>query len=259
MTSRPGEFSSLHTARRSAAGDAGHPIGVSGALSGAVAGTPDSPIGHKVRFERPFNSAQPSVQHQCGLEFTLLPQSAFPDDRHSPSRSEQMALVAPVPAHVGMELGTPEFFASGRCGGVRTPVMTVPEAAVNEAHGSESAKHEVGGTREVAVVQAVPQTACMESPAEVVRAQRAWRDLRRRIGAKRRLPAARPSASRSVRGMIPVCSCRHGASFRERNTVSVGLICSPCSREGGERVDMAGSGRYQGFGEPVFLRKHGIG
>ncbi len=119
-----------------------------------------------MRFERPFNSVQPPVQHQCGLEFTLLPQRAFPDDRHSPSGFEQMVLVAPVSAHVGMELGPPEFLASGRGGGVRAPDVTVPEAAVNEAHGSEPTKHEIGGTREVAVVQAVPQTAGMESTAK---------------------------------------------------------------------------------------------
>ena len=43
---------------------------------------------------------------------------------------------------------------------------TVPEAAVNEAHGSESTEHEIGSARELAVVQAVHQTARMESPAE---------------------------------------------------------------------------------------------
>ena len=44
--------------------------------------------------------------------------------------------------------------------------MTVPEAAVNEAHGSESTKHEIGGTRERAVMQAVPQTTSVESTAK---------------------------------------------------------------------------------------------
>ena len=77
-----------------------------------------------------------------------------------------MVLVASVPAHVVLELGLPEFLASCGGRGVWAPVVTVPEAAVNEAHGSESTEHEIGSTREFAVVQAVSQTACVESPAE---------------------------------------------------------------------------------------------
>ena len=127
---------------------------------------PNSPIGNEMRFERPVTSVQPPVQHQCDLEFSLLPQRAFPDDRHSPSGFEQIVPVAPVPAHVGMELCLPEFLAGGRVGGVRASDVTVPEAAVNEAHGSESTKHEIGGTRELAVVQAVSKIACVESPAK---------------------------------------------------------------------------------------------
>ena len=115
------------------------------------------------------------------------------------------------------------------------------------------------------VTRIVPDTSTIAADHTAIRCgrsrmpDRVWRDHRRKIGAKRRLPATRPAASRSVRGMIPVCSCRHGASFRERNAVSAGLIYPPCSREGREQVGMAGSKRRQGFGEPVFLRKHGIG
>ena len=77
-----------------------------------------------------------------------------------------MVPVAPVPAHVGMEFRLPEFLASGRGGGIPAPDVTVPEAAVNEAHGSESTKHKIGSTGKLAVVQAVPQTAGVESPAK---------------------------------------------------------------------------------------------
>ena len=119
-----------------------------------------------MRFERPVTSVQPPLQQQRGWEFTLHPQRAFPHDRHSPSGFKQMVLVAPVPVHIGLELCLPEFLASCRGGGVPAPDVTVPEAAVNEAHGSEPTKHEIGGTRELAVVQAVPQTACVESPAK---------------------------------------------------------------------------------------------
>ena len=126
----------------------------------------DSPIGCEMRFERPVTAVQPPVQHQCSLEFPLFPQRAFPDDCHSPSGFEQVVLVAPVPAHVGMELGLPEFPASGGSGCVRTSDVTVPEAAVNEAHGSESTEHEIRGAGELSVVQAVPQTTYVESPAK---------------------------------------------------------------------------------------------
>ncbi len=119
-----------------------------------------------MRFERPFNSVQPPVQPQRDLVSTLFPQLAFPDNRHSPSGFDQMMLIAPVPAHVGMELGLPEFPASGGDGGVRAPDVTMPEAAVNKAHRSESTKHHIGGAREIAVVQTIPQTACVESPAK---------------------------------------------------------------------------------------------
>lgn len=119
-----------------------------------------------MRSERPFSSVQPPIQAQCDLVSTLFPQLAFPDDRHSPSGLDQMMLIAPVSTHVGMELGLPELPASGGDGGVRAPDVTVPEAAVNEAHRSESTKHHIGGAREVAVVQTIPQSACVESPAK---------------------------------------------------------------------------------------------
>ena len=77
-----------------------------------------------------------------------------------------MVLVAPVPAHVAIELGLPEFLPSGGGSRIRTPDVTVPEATVNEAYGTESRKHEIGGTGEFAVVQAVPQTTGMQSPAK---------------------------------------------------------------------------------------------
>ena len=42
--------------------------------------------------------------------------------------------------------------------------MTVPEAAVHEADGSELTKDEIGGTRKFTAMQTVSQTAGMESP-----------------------------------------------------------------------------------------------
>ena len=117
-------------------------------------------------FERPVISVQPLIQHHCDPESSLPPQCALPDDRHSPPGFEQIMPVAPVTAHVFLKLGLPEFLASCRGRGVWTPVVTVPEAAMNETHGSESTEHEIGSAREFAVVQSVPQAACVESLAE---------------------------------------------------------------------------------------------
>ena len=44
--------------------------------------------------------------------------------------------------------------------------MTVPEAAVDEAHGTESTEHEIGSTRKRSVVQAISQAPCVEGPSE---------------------------------------------------------------------------------------------
>lgn len=74
--------------------------------------------------------------------------------------------VAPVPFHVGIELALPELFASGRCCRVRAAGMPVPETAVNEAHRAEPAKHEIGSAGELAIVQAVSETTCVEGPAK---------------------------------------------------------------------------------------------
>ena len=126
----------------------------------------DLPMNREARLEPPAISTQPLVQLQGGSELPPLAQCAFPDDRDSPAGFEQVASVALVPFHVGKELGTPELLAGGWRGRVRAPGMSVPEAAVHEAHGSESGKHQIGGAGELAVVQAVSETVCVESPAE---------------------------------------------------------------------------------------------
>ena len=44
--------------------------------------------------------------------------------------------------------------------------MPVPETAVNETHHAEPAKHEIGSAGELAIVQAISETACVEGPAK---------------------------------------------------------------------------------------------
>ena len=70
--------------------------------------------------------------------------------------------VPSVPFDVRIELGLPEFPARARCRRVRAAGVPVPEAAVHEAHGTETTKHEVGCPRKSAVVQTESKTACMD-------------------------------------------------------------------------------------------------
>ena len=56
--------------------------------------------------------------------------------------------MAPVSLHVSIEFGLPESLARGWGGRIRTPDVTVPEAAMDEAHSSELTKNQVRRNRE---------------------------------------------------------------------------------------------------------------
>ena len=123
-----------------------------------------SKIGAETRVELTAAPSQPLLQLQRDLDSTLVAQGAFPDDCNSPAVFKQVESVALVPCHVGAKLGLPEILASCGCRRVGTAGMSVPEAAVNEAHRSESTKHQVGSTGEFPIVQAISEPACVESP-----------------------------------------------------------------------------------------------
>ena len=108
-------------------------------------------------------STQPAFQLvRDGLNRGLLAQGAFPDGRDSPARLQQVVAVRSVPFDVRIELGLPEFPARARCRRVRAAGVPVPEAAVHEAYGTESTKHEVRCPRKSAVVQTESKTAGMD-------------------------------------------------------------------------------------------------
>ena len=71
------------------------------------------------------------------------PQRAFPDDRHSPARFEQLGPIPTITADVGFEFCQPELLSSGWGCRESAPGMSVPEAAIHEAHRLESTKHQV--------------------------------------------------------------------------------------------------------------------
>ena len=122
--------------------------------------------GGDARVELEVAPSQPLFQIQRGSEFPPFAQRTFPDDRVSPAGLEQVSAVSPVPLHVGIELVLPEFRACGRCGRVWAPVMSMPEAAVNETHRSESTKHQIGRAGEFSIMQSVSEAKCVESPPE---------------------------------------------------------------------------------------------
>ena len=124
-----------------------------------------SPSAGNPRLEPLIISAQPVVQRECGPR-CVATQRALPDDCDTPAGIKQVAPVAPITFHVRVELRLPEILSSGRRRRVRATCMSMPEAAVDEAHGSESSKHQVGGAGKLAVVQAESETARMESPTE---------------------------------------------------------------------------------------------
>ena len=124
-----------------------------------------SPSAGKPRLETLSISAQPLVQLECGSE-CVAAQRALPDDCDTQAGIKQAAPSAPIALHVRVELRLPEFLSSGRRRRVRATCMSVPEAAVDEAHGSESSKHQIRGAGKLAVVQAESETARMESPTE---------------------------------------------------------------------------------------------
>ena len=133
-----------------------------GAPAGPFGGTPSGcldlvlPMDRNARFESLVAPAQPLVEPLASSELHSPSQRALPDDCDPPSGVEKIVLISSVPFHIGMELGLPEFCASGWSGRMRTPGVTVPKAAVHEAHGSKSTKHEIRRTGKSAVVQAVP-------------------------------------------------------------------------------------------------------
>ena len=125
-----------------------------------------NPSARKLRLEPSISSAQPPVQLGHEFDGPPLAQRTLPYNCDSPTGCEQLVAIAPVTLHVGVELRLPEFRSRGRGGRVWATCMSVPEAAVDEAHGSESRKHQVGGAGKLALVQAISETAGMESPTQ---------------------------------------------------------------------------------------------
>ena len=173
----------------------------------------------RTRVELEGTSAQPAFQLlrddiRCGL----LAQGAFPDGCDSPAGLEQIALVAPVPFRVRIELGLPELLARSRCGRVRAVGVPVPEAAVHQADGAESAEHEVGSSREFPIVQTVSKSPGVDGSTKS--------DFGSRVPASDPRHHARPS--RAVHDVCHRRSCTaHGAPQTTGYTRCPGCCAAP--------------------------------
>lgn len=117
-------------------------------------------------FEFPVISSQPSVQLQGDLTFNLLAQRTFPNNCNSPACPQQVTLVASVPLHICIQLGSPELPASGRSGREWTVRVSVPETAVNETHGAKSPEYNVWSSWQFSIMQAVSESPCVQSAAK---------------------------------------------------------------------------------------------
>ena len=117
------------------------------------------------RLERLVIPSQPSLKLERGCE-NVVAQCTFPHDCNTPAGIEESASVAPVTLDVGVELRLPEFRPRGRGGRISAMCMPMPEAAVDETHGCESTKHQIGGAGKPSVVQAISESTCVESPAQ---------------------------------------------------------------------------------------------
>lgn len=93
---------------------------------------------------------------------TILPlQRTLPNNSNPPARCPERLLVSRVDFAVAFDLCAPEFLMRG--GPLeQVAVMPMPEAAVNEQHGSVFGKYEIRFARQTPVVEPKAETASMQ-------------------------------------------------------------------------------------------------
>lgn len=118
----------------------------------------------EARLELTVDASEPTIDHCRNRGRARSAQRTFPDGPYPPARIQETPSGAPIPLHVLVELALPELSASGWRRRVGATGMSMPEAAMHEAHRSKPAKHQVGSPGKLPVMQAVSETAGMESP-----------------------------------------------------------------------------------------------
>lgn len=84
----------------------------------------------------------------------VISRLALPEHKDSPTQIVQGGLVPCVPRHVLLELRRPELNPGLRAIGIPTPVMPMPETAMNENDGAIPWEYQVWRSRKILPMQA---------------------------------------------------------------------------------------------------------
>ena len=107
-------------------------------------------------------TSQPLVECRRRPIRPSFPQCTFPDDCHPPSSLQESLPSSAIAFNIGSEFRLPEL-RSGRGGGrVEASFVTMPEASMHEADGSESAKDQVRRPGKHSVMKTVPEAMRMQ-------------------------------------------------------------------------------------------------
>ena len=120
----------------------------------------------RARFVFTLGTTQPLVKLQRNPVRPIVAQSAFPNDRNSPTAFQQLVIRTSVPLDVGPELRLPEVRPGRWVGCIGAPCMTVPEAAVHKADSCELTEDKVWRSREISIMETESETAGMQCATE---------------------------------------------------------------------------------------------
>lgn len=130
-----------------------------GAETAAARRSGRSRLGRKFDLRR-VAANPPNKIDRDGVEFSA--RAAFPHGCDPPSRGLQARAHLCIPAHIAVELGSPELRSRGRRRRKAAPLVTVPETAMHEDCGAVFRQHDVGPARQAADIQSVPQAGRMK-------------------------------------------------------------------------------------------------
>lgn len=101
-----------------------------------------------------------------GFHLFRLPQCALPYRRHAPPVFDESCANGAISSGVRFELRPPELRPGCRYGRVAAPLVSVPEAAVHEDHGTVLRKDKVRSTVNLAGMKPEAKTARVQCPPE---------------------------------------------------------------------------------------------
>ena len=106
----------------------------------------------------------PQGPHRHGT--LIAAERAFPHSSDAPTGVKELTLGAAVALDIVIELRLPEFRPCRWDGRIRAPIMSVPEAAVNEANGVVATQDKVRSPRHTANVDSEAEPLCVKCASE---------------------------------------------------------------------------------------------